>query len=550
MPTYPMNKTYRGGFYNSKRSGNVDDRLYTAEDVRKPYDVVFSDGVKPIEDGTAGTTLKVTATGGMGISVDVGHAKVGGAWFENELPYNIGLDTAEGVDRYDCVIIRNDDSDDVRAPLIYIKSLYAKPTVDDLTRDDKVYELCLAYVHVPAFSEEIADENITDTRDTGSLCSIMQGVGAIMVRTYRNVYFTETEGQTILPIGIPQFNMARDYLKVIVEGRITPSDMYTVDSNEQITMNIGFPKTGTKIEFEVAKNVNAAGADTIVKEVGDLLVFMNSASKILEYHYYCNGVNDNIVLSEMAQAFLDVNNEDSRKLTIYVCGTIGVSNPYSGSGTNADPYKWFRFGKDVSTNRKVIFDFANCTRININVVANSYNAIFSGHNLFLKNVSVLSKQPITSTIGGVVGVDSLRGKVQLDSCGIVLEGARNNIVAFTGIFNDCYFYTTNANAHSFAVNGATDSLLIINGGEFYAYCGEGFVSACIFVESAAANCVVKADKVNCPTFAREGLIQGQAVRDLSKNGFSSYRDIISPLVVNADGQLVEGTAVINKFNRL
>lgn len=549
MPQYPLNRTYKSGFYNSKRNGSAEDRLYTAEDVRKPYDVVFSDGVKPIEDGTPGNTLKVTATGGMGISVDVGHGKVGGAWFENEKPYQITLDAAEGTERYDCIIIRNDDNDDVRDSLIYVKSQYTRPTVNDLTRSNKIYEICLAYVIVPAFSENITDENIIDTRDTGSLCDVMRGVGAIVVRTYKNVYFTENAEQTVIPIGIPQFSMGRDNLTVVVEGRIVPTDMYTIDSNETITMNIGFPKVGTKIEFEVAKNVNASGADTIVKEVGDLLAFMNSANKVLQYHYYCNGVNDNIVLSEMAQAFLDGSDNDNKKLTIYVCGTIGCANPYSGIGTSADPFVWFRFGKNVSTSRKVVFDFANCSTISPRIEANTYNTIFSGFNMFLKSVMVRTTQPLTSTTGSVLGLDS-KGKVQIDSCGFVLWGARNNIVAYTGTFNDCYCSTFNTASHSLTMHGSTDSLFIINGGEYYAYCGEGFVSACIFVESAATNCVVKADKVNCPTYEQAGYIQSQAVRDLSKNGHSSYRDIISILPINAENQLVEGTAVVNKPNRL
>ena len=84
MPTYPINKTYKGGFYNNKKDANGnDDRVYTAEDVRKPYDTVFSDGIMPDTDGTAGNTLKVTATGGVGISVAAGNAKLGGAWFQN-----------------------------------------------------------------------------------------------------------------------------------------------------------------------------------------------------------------------------------------------------------------------------------------------------------------------------------------------------------------------------------------------------------------------------------------------------------------------------------
>ena len=89
MPIYQSNKTYRGGFYNNRVINGNNDRVYNAEDIRKPYDVIFSDGVMPEADGTAGETLKVKSVGGMVISVNAGNAKLGGAWFENTAVYNI-----------------------------------------------------------------------------------------------------------------------------------------------------------------------------------------------------------------------------------------------------------------------------------------------------------------------------------------------------------------------------------------------------------------------------------------------------------------------------
>jgi hypothetical protein len=550
MPIYSEFKTYRGGFYHNVKQNGVDDRVYSAEDMRLPYNVMYTDGIKPVEDGTAGDTLKVSATGGMGIAIAKGYAQLGGAWFINEALFNITLDTATDQDRYDCVIIQNDDTEAVREPMIYVKSLNRVPTVADLTREGDIYELCIAYVKVPALAESISNADIVDTRDSGELCNVMSGVGAVVVRTYRNTYFTESANQTVIPIGVPQFDHTRDQLTVIVEGRIFDEKSYTVDNKDQITMAIGFPIVGTKVEFEVAKNVNAAGADTVVKEVETLMHFMNSANKVLDYHYYCNGINDNIVLSEMAQTFLDGSDSDHRKMTVHIYGQIGFTAPYSGSGTNTDPYVWFMFGKNVSTNRKIIWDFENCSRITIVAPVNTYNTIFGGHNLFMKNVSLVGNLPLESTIGGLLVCGSMSGKVQFDSCGFILDGARNCIIAYTGIFNDCYLSVTNVYSHSLALYGRDESLLIVNGGEFYAFSVGSNVSACLFVETAAKNCVVKADKMNCPTYERDGFNQTQAIRDLSKNGLSSYRDTITTLVVNAENQLVEGTAVVNKPNRL
>ena len=144
MPTYGT-ITYKAGFYNNKKNSNgEDDRVYTAEDIRKPYTSIYTKGVKPEADGTAGEMLKVSAAGGMNITVAAGEANLG-AWFINESAFNITLDNSTGADRYDAVIIRNDDSDAVRMPSIFIKSLSRVPTVADLTRDDKIYEICVAY---------------------------------------------------------------------------------------------------------------------------------------------------------------------------------------------------------------------------------------------------------------------------------------------------------------------------------------------------------------------------------------------------------------------
>ena len=267
MPTYGS-ITYKAGFYNNRKNSNgEDDRVYTAKDLRKPYTSIYSKGIKPEADGTTGNMLKVNAAGGMNITVAAGEANLG-AWFINERAFNITLDNATGADRYDCVIIRNDDSDAVRMPSIYIKPLSRVPTVADLTRDEKIYEICVAYVRVPALATAITAANITDTRDDGELCNVMSGVGAVVATTIENIYYSTSVNQTVIPIGIPQFVRSRDNLVVMVEGRVFAQGVnYTVNDNENITLAIGLPVLGTKIQFQVIKNVNASGAETIVQEV-------------------------------------------------------------------------------------------------------------------------------------------------------------------------------------------------------------------------------------------------------------------------------------------
>lgn len=279
MPVYPAVKTYWGGFYNNEKVNGADDRVYSAADLRKPYDAVFTDGVKPSEDGTAGNNLRVSLVSGMTISVSAGHAKLGGAWFENKSNYNITLDGATTTNRYDCVIIRNDDSDAVREPSIYIKSLDTVPTASDLERNDTVYEICVAYVKILPFAASISNGDIVDTREDGELCNVMRGVGAVVATTIENTYYTTSANQTVIPIGIPQFVRGRDSIVVMVEGRVfTQGTDYQIKDNESITLTIGLPVLGTKVQFQVVKNVNASGAETIVHEVLAMRAELNSVN--------------------------------------------------------------------------------------------------------------------------------------------------------------------------------------------------------------------------------------------------------------------------------
>ena len=393
MPIYPAIRTYRGGFYNNQKDarGN-DDRVYNAKDIRKPYDTVFSDGIMPEADGTAGSTLQVTSNGGMNISVATGNAKVGGAWFENTSACHITLDTAATTDRYDCVIIRNDDSDDVRDVMIYIKSLSRVPTVSDLERNDEVYELCLAYVRVPSLATSITASNVVDTRDDGSLCNLMRGVGAMVVRTFKNTVYSERVGQTGVAIGIPQYNKSRDTLIVSVEGRVFAEGInYTILSNTNIELAIGLPVVGTKIDFQVLKNVNAAGAETVVQEVAQLRGEMTAANRILEHHYYCNGLTDNAQISQIISDF-QTNYTDYGSMRLVIHGTFGATSPRGGAGTSDSPYVWIRAAQGAASNRRVTLDFTDCKQISINCTAGTVNIIFLMQNA--TNMVVLAFQII------------------------------------------------------------------------------------------------------------------------------------------------------------
>lgn len=541
MPTYPINKTFRGGFYNNKKVNGSDDRPYTAEDMRKPYDVIYSDGIKPNADGAAGDGLKVSHNGGLAISISTGFAKLGGAWFENYSVYNITLDAGVATDRYDCVIIRNDDSDDVRMPSILIKSLSRVPTLNDLVRTDKVYEVCIAYVRVPALATTITAANITDTREDGQLCNVMSGVGAIVVRTYRNTVFSERAGQTGITIGIPQFNRTRDHLTVIVEGRVLSETAYTIPSNTYVELAIGLPVIGTKVDFEVRKNVSGAGSDTVVQEVGGLLNEMALVRNTLEHHYYCNGKTDNVNISDIVSA-LQSGYTDYASVRLVIHGTFGATSPRGGEGTAANNYYWFRAAQGSTSNRRVVLDFTDCKEIRINCDAGTHNIIFFGMDVHVVGANVIATGGASiymfSTAGGTsVYAENCRFWVTCDSGGMI---------ARSGTFKNCRASVTNSGLHSYCFVPIDASLLRVDGGEYYAYTGSADHVSAVVGLTSGGNAVAILYGVNAPTAARSGYNQTHSLYQTT--GMICSTDLISALPLNVvSGQSnIRGTVVLSK----
>lgn len=524
MPTYGT-ITYKAGFYNNKKTANgEDDRVYTAQDLRKPYNSVYTKGIKPDADGTTADLLKVVSTGGMNIAVQKGEANLG-SWFENASAFNITLDNSTGADRYDCVIIRNDDNDDVRMPSIYIKSLSRVPALADLTRDDNVYEICVGYVRVPALAQTISQSNITDTRDDGQLCNVMSGVGAMVVRTYRNTVFSETANQKNFLIGIPQFNKERDHLTVIVEGRILSETAYTIASNWTVALNLGLPVIGTKIDFEVRKSVNAAGADTVVQEVAGLLNEMALVNKKLEHHYYCNGQTDNVNISTIVKNFLTGGGYGSLDLKVH--GNFGATAPVSGTGVSTSAYKWFDFYVADPTRRATV-DFTDCSQFSLNATNGTYNIVFYADFIRIVGANVFIQNTTSGTNNRVFS--SAKGEIFAENCRFWVSGYSGASIAECGTFTNCRANVTNTTGHSYCFTSASTTLLRINGGEYYAYTASDAHYSAIVGLTSGTDAVAILNGVNAPTVARSGYFQTHSIYQTT--GILSSTDLISALALN------------------
>ena len=545
MPIYPKTKTFRGGFYNNKVVDGINDRVYTAKDIRKPYDVLYTDGIKPTPEGDVGNQLKVTANGNLTISVGAGYAKLGGAWFENTAEYIITLDNPTTTTKYDCVIIKNDDSDGVRAPDIYVKRLDHIPTINDLVRNSYIYEVCIAYITITSGVTFITDDNITDTRMDGSLCNIMSGVGSTVVRTYTNTYFSNKVNQTNIPIGIPEYNKERDNLTVIVEGRtFSEGSHYIIVNNSNINLLNPLPVINTRIDFEVSKNVNGAAADTVVEEVGLHNNYLAHINKIIKHHYYCNGINDNVEISNLVENLNNMTFSKYNNYRLCVHGSFGATNYISGDGTEASPYAWFVFGSNDTPTSRVVVDFSDCNEITIPVINNAYNTVFLGSWVEIYGASIKAENQ-----SAMVNINtSTDGYFKADKCRFYVTGLAKSFISYNGDLINCYGRVLNVSQNSYCF--PVKKYLRLFGGEYLAYHKGDYTSAIAYIDTARSEAAVFASGVSCPKVTISGCEQSFAWYTEHQNNITAVGTITTLRSYNANTNHVIGTINLNIPNTI
>lgn len=579
MPVYPQNPTYISGFHNNKIVNGKNDREYSALDIREPYRSVFSNGVKPNDNGVLGDDLQVQLVGGMQIRVAAGRGIFGGAFFWNKSTYNITLDTASSSTRYDCVIIQNDDTENVRNTTIYVKSLDHIPTISDLKRQgDDINEYCLGYVIVPALSTSILGSNIVDTRLDQNLCGVITGVfnqvdgaelnkrfedaffewfgeikdafvaNATLIHTYTNNVTTEAVGQTDVEIGIPQYNMNTDSLIVSVNGNIFAKGVqYNVIDNTKVRFTIGFPVINTQILFQVFKSVDGSAAESVVSQVNTLINDMNSVNQKLEFDYYCNGVNDNIQISNIVRTFYSVN--DYKSLKINVIGTIGLSVPFGGDGTTASPYSWFNFVNPFNTNRIATVDFTRASEITPTITNGTYNVIFRTSKINIIGANVIASNTTNGT--NIRISNATTGAIKYENCRFWITTYKDGFIAPNGTFTNCRGSVANVTNNSYCFLPSNDGLVKINGGEYYAYTGDSTKQSSV-VGQSSADAVSILYGVNAPTSARSGFYQTNSILQWAGGGILNCTDLISalPMIVVSGISNIRGTIEKNKPNLL
>lgn len=565
------------GFFNAFRVDGVYDRKYNADDYSSNLGALIRTGV--LRDGNNGFQVKAT---GLVVSVSPGRAWIEGRWAYLDLAHTFPAVTPPigEYSRIDSVVLRLDTNANSRdITLHYMTGIASSsPAAPALSRADGIYEIALAHITVAPNASLLT---VRDTRGDQAVCGwVTTPVGyddyfaALDGRYTQHIEQADNEWQTMkdnwasttlfkqyvwrtvldaesnaVAFNIPQYDPSGvDIINVYVNGlREVEGIDYTL-SGSVITFGSagggnGVKIAGTEIVVICYKSIDGAGLRSVSDEITRLQNQVATLGDITDYNYICTGLNDNHALSEIAQNFLAGEN-DSKTMTIHVYGTVGVSSAYGGSGTAGSPYRWFAFGTDVHTSRRICFDFSNCSRITFTCPAGTHNVIFYGHNVRVKNAKM--RVDCNTANSSCIGFNSASGTVLCENCVIQIYGYSGCYLSATGTFRDCSVAVFNSNGVGRCFVPTTASFLRVFGGDFSAYAAAGRGSAVFFVASGLPDAVVIANAVNCPTAASSGYAQEYAVYDLSANGKCAYNNIVSTLSMSATSQVVSGTTKANK----
>ena len=532
------------GFFNAFLSGGVYDRTYNANDYCDNLATIIKNGVVYSKNDD----LKVSAHAGMAISVGYGRAWINGHWFFNDTAYTgLVIATAPSGNnaRIDRVVLRLDTSTAVRSVELAVKTgtAAASPVAPALTRSGSVYEIALADIYVGAGVLSITNSNITDQRGNGNVCGWAASVTpAIMSMTQQY-----TDKITLATAGsVAQFNIAQYdsteagvILDVYVNGIYTTPDRYTLDG-KKITFKASLI-AGTVIDVVVTKSIDGTGLASAAELLAELQQTVTDLDAFGDFHYNCNGVNDNVVLSQIAQAWLNGGDDYGSKV-VHVYGKLGITAAQGGEGTATNPYIWFRLGSGSATNRRIIFDFSGCEAITVPVPANTHNIVFFGLHVNVKGANVVANNSSATVYAFSTAAATV---VHAEHCRFWITAAAGYI-ARGGTFRDCRVSLTCASGDAFVFNVLSGSLLRVFGGEFYAYALTGNQSAIVYVNSAQTGAVAMTYGMNCPTVERSGYVQTYAINCLTESALCSFTDTVTTLTMQAEGQNIRGTLKISR----
>ena len=530
------------GFFDSLLVNGNYDRPYSAADYCDNLATIIKNGVRY----SSADDLKVTAGSGMALTVAIGRAWINGHYFYNDAAYTdltIGTAPTGTNKRIDAVVLRLDTSVNVRNIALAIKqgTAAASPVMPEMTRSGDIYELCLATVEVVAGATSITADKITDQRANGTVCGWASSVTPAIMSMLRKYEWAKTldAASTTVVFDIPQYDAADVHiLEVYTNGFLdTLGADYTI-SGRTITFAIE-RQAGAEIKVILYKSIDGTGLESAADAIEEMQNTIAGLAAMDNYIYECNGVNDNVVLSQLVQSYLS-GGTDYGCRKIFVVGTIGIAAAAGGTGGQTNNYKWFELGQDASTNRKVIIDFSNCSAITIPIAGGTYNTIFYGNDVHIIGANVIASNAATGTY--IRMFNSAAGVVVAEDCRFWITADITSYISQTGTFVRCRGSVTCSSANAYCFYPTAEALLRVFGGEYYAYTQSAYTSAVVYMTAATAIAALYA--LNCPTSARSGLVQSYAV--YATNGLISLTDTITALAISAAGANIRGTLAASR----
>lgn len=302
------------GFFDSVNK----DRLYTADQMNRPYKRIISNGVFATPAGTPSTDLQVlSGNDGMNIIVKKGEGLFADKWFENSADLAITVPNNTSITpRRDSVIVQVDKRTSGRIGRIVYRTgePSSNPVPPNVNTVTNVIEYRIANIYVAPGAVFIGQDAIVDLRGSSECPWVTHLIKQVDTSAlfaqweaaYNNYYnkstsdFEEYEALrqaefdqflenltselsvatniimlnsnyisqnevTNVPIGIPSYDPTTDVLQVYINGlRVTEGLNYTLNSNNtsiDLTVSI---TAGQAVNFLVLKSVIAADIQTTV----------------------------------------------------------------------------------------------------------------------------------------------------------------------------------------------------------------------------------------------------------------------------------------------
>ena len=159
-------------------SDGGDRKVYT-KDFRQLFSKYFTNGV--FDGGFA-----VTSATGMKVNISAGWCNINGVFGYSEETVEKQIETVSS-ETYFNIVLRLDDNKATRNIEIYV--VKGTSTPPELTRNETVYELCIARIKIGASDQSITLSMIEDTRLNTDLCGIVaNAVQVLDTDTYYNQF--------------------------------------------------------------------------------------------------------------------------------------------------------------------------------------------------------------------------------------------------------------------------------------------------------------------------------------------------------------------------